>query len=71
MKNTENIMKSAFTACFLFILILSGCSQNNETDKTVLYKVADYNINHAEFSFVGVQNKQTYTSTKDITEDVV
>ncbi|UCH13729.1 MAG: glycoside hydrolase family 88 protein [Bacteroidales bacterium] len=70
MKNTGDIMKSVFTVCFLFILILSGCSQTDKTDINVLYKVADYNINHADFSFVGVQNRQTYTSTKDIPEDV-
>lgn len=63
-------MKSVFSFCFLFILILSGYAQKSNTDEIVLNKVAGYILDHAEFSFVGIENKQTYSSTKDIPEDV-
>jgi unsaturated rhamnogalacturonyl hydrolase len=70
MKNTGIFMKSVFTVCFLFILVLSCNSQNNDNDEIILRIIADNILKDAEFSFVGIQNRQTYTATKDIPDDV-
>jgi len=70
MKNTGIFMKSVFTFCFFFILVLSCNSQHNDNDEIIVRIIADNILKDAEFSFVGIQNRQIYTATKDIPEDV-
>jgi unsaturated rhamnogalacturonyl hydrolase len=70
MKHRVNFMKPAFTVCFLFVLALTCNSQHDNNDEIILRTIADNILNHAEFSFEGIQNRQTYTATKDIPDDV-
>jgi unsaturated rhamnogalacturonyl hydrolase len=63
-------MKSLLTICLLSFLAFTLYSQNTDNDEAVVRKVADYILDHAEFSFVGAENGQTYNSTGEIPEDV-
>ncbi len=70
MKNKVNFTKPVFTFCFLLLTVLLCNSQHNDNDEIILRIIADNILRDAEFSFVGLQNRQTYTSTKDIPEDL-
>jgi unsaturated rhamnogalacturonyl hydrolase len=70
MKNTGNFIKSVLAGCFIFALALPCSSQNNSNDEVVVRTIADNILNNAEFGFVGYQNRQTYTSTRDIPDNV-
>jgi unsaturated rhamnogalacturonyl hydrolase len=70
MKNTGNFIKSVLAGCFIFALALPCSSQNNSNDEVVVGTIADNILNNAEFGFVGYQNRQTYTSTRDIPDNV-
>jgi rhamnogalacturonyl hydrolase YesR len=70
MKNKVNFTKPVLTLCFLLIPVLLCNSQHDDNDEIILRIIADNILRDAEFSFVGLQNGQTYTSTKDIPEDV-
>ena len=63
-------MRSFFTICFVLVLVSIINAQHNDADEVVTRLVADYILEHAEFTFEGIDNKQTYNSTKDIPEDV-
>ena len=63
-------MKSLLTICLLSFFSLSLCSQNTDNDEAIVKKIADYILDHAEFSFVGTENGETYKSTKDIPDNV-
>jgi unsaturated rhamnogalacturonyl hydrolase len=70
MKHRVNFMKPVFTICFLFVLVLTCNSQHDSIDEIILRTIADNILNSAEFSFFGIHNRQTYTATKDIPDDV-
>ncbi len=62
-------MRSLLIFCLIFLI--SVCkSQNPDSDEVVIKKVADYIIDHTEYSFIGVQNNQIYNSTNEIPENV-
>jgi unsaturated rhamnogalacturonyl hydrolase len=63
-------MKPLLTICLLSFLAFTLYSQNTDDNEAVVRKVADYILDHAEFSFVGAENGQTYNSTGEIPEDV-
>lgn len=63
-------MKPLFTFFCILLLVSLTNAQDINSDEIVLRKVADYILNHSEFNFIGIQNGQTYSSTKDIPEDV-
>jgi unsaturated rhamnogalacturonyl hydrolase len=63
-------MRSFFTIYFVLILFSITDAQNNNVDEAVTRKIADYILEHSEFKFEGITNKQTYNSTKEIPEDV-
>ena len=64
-------MKRFFIIYFLFVLISITGAQNNNSDETVTRRVADFILEHAEFKFQGIANKQTYNSTNDIPEGLL
>ena len=70
MKNKGIILKSFFSVCLLCFLVSTCYTQKKDTDEIVLRKVADYVLDNAEFSFIVIKDKQTYTSTNNIPEDV-
>lgn len=59
---------------FLFTLMLTvsiaSFAQDSRDDEGVLKAVADYILEHAEWSFVGTINRQIYNSTGEIPEGV-
>ncbi len=73
MKNKVNITKPVFALFFLLFPVLLCNSQHNDNDidndEIIVRIIADNILRDAEFGFVGLQNRQTYTSTKDIPED--
>jgi unsaturated rhamnogalacturonyl hydrolase len=55
---------------FLFIFLLSiTAAQNSDIDELVIRRVADYILEHAEFSFKDIRNGQIYHSTNEIPEN--
>ena len=63
-------MKSLFTICLLSFLAFTAYPQSTDNDEVIVRKVADYILEHAEFSFIGAENGQTYNSTSEIPENV-
>ena len=63
-------MKRFFTICLLLVLVSTTEAQNNNADEAVTRRIANYILEHSEFAFSDIANKQTYQSTKDIPDDV-
>lgn len=63
-------MQRLFTFCILLISITSVNPQNINIDEMIIRRIADYILEHADFSFTGVSNNQVYKYTKDIPSDL-
>ncbi|MBN1783158.1 glycoside hydrolase family 88 protein [bacterium] len=62
-------MKKWMTIGLIFLQISMVHAQANDIDEAVTRRVADYILEHAEFTFQGIMNRRIYTSTKDIPKD--
>lgn len=58
-----------FSFCLVFLCIPVINAQNTHVDELVIRRVADYVLEHAEFTFTDVLNRKIYTSTEEIPED--
>ena len=58
------------TICLIFILVTISNAQEDDTDEAVIRKVADYIIEHTEFTFEGMKDGKTYKTTDEIPDDI-
>ncbi|UCE08770.1 MAG: glycoside hydrolase family 88 protein, partial [bacterium] len=63
-------MRQFFSICFMLVMVSITNAQHNDIDETVTRRIADYILEHSEFTFQGMTNRQTYNTTKDIPENV-
>jgi unsaturated rhamnogalacturonyl hydrolase len=63
-------MKNIILIFLVFMMVTISSAQENDTDEAVIRKVADYIIEHAEFTFEGVKDGKTYKTTDEIPDDV-
>ena len=63
-------MRSIFTLCLCLMLATSLHAQNTDIDEIVVRRIADYILDNTSLSFSTTDGKQTFTSTKDIPDNV-
>jgi unsaturated rhamnogalacturonyl hydrolase len=63
-------MKNIILIFLVFMMVTISSAQEYDTDEAVIRKVADYIIEHAEFTFEGVKDGKTYKTTDEIPDDV-
>lgn len=63
-------MKKRLIFCLVLLLAAISWAQQNDTDEAVVRKVADYIIDHTEFTFTGETDGKIYHITAEIPDDV-
>jgi len=61
--------KFLFGFCLVFFCISIIYAQNSDVDESAVIRVADYVLEHAEFTFTDVLNRKIYASTEEISDD--
>lgn len=62
----SNLMKKIVAICFVLVLVPTIHGQDHHKDKVVIRSVADFILEHAEFTFQDVATQKIYQTTKDI-----
>jgi rhamnogalacturonyl hydrolase YesR len=69
-KLSGGIMIKHISICILLLLVTVSSAQKNSTDEDVIRSVADYILEHTEFSFKGEKDGKLYKTTDEIPDDV-